>query len=51
MRTNRNPVTKIAPLALAVLCAISGNAYAQFVLSAVKATQAPSLNALAADPA
>jgi hypothetical protein len=51
VRININPVTKIAPLALAVLCAISGNAYAQYVLSAVKATQAPSLSALAADPA
>ena len=51
MRTTGNAITKIAPLALAVLCAVSGNAYAQYVLSAVKASQAPSLTALAADPA
>jgi hypothetical protein len=50
MRRTQHPITKIAPLALAVLCAVSGNAYAQYVLSAVKALQAPSLAALAADP-
>jgi len=51
MRLTHNRLTKLAPLALAVLCAVSGNAYAQYVLSAAKAAQAPALTALAADPA
>lgn len=50
MKRNYQPVTKLAPLAFAVLCAIGGNAYAQFTLSAVKAEQAPNAAALAADP-
>ena len=51
MKRTNSSMTRIAPLALAVLCAVSGNVYAQYVLSAVKAAQAPNLAALAADPA
>lgn len=51
MRCNPTTLTRIAPLALAVVCALSGNAYAQYVLSAVKTSQAPNLTALAGDPA
>ena len=51
MRYAHRPVTRFAPLALAIVCTLGGNAYAQYVLSAVKSTQAPTLSALAADPA
>lgn len=50
MNITKNPLAKLSPLVLAVFCAVGGNAYAQYVLSAVKAAQAPSPAALASDP-